>query len=959
MADFLDKFIPKDFLESYVKPDYLESFTKPDFLEQFVGSPTPDTTPSPATAASVAPSPAKPAPDKYYNIPYESTIVNTAKKYGIPTDLAVNLVRAESSFNQKARSKAGAIGLTQLMPGTARAMGVNPYDPVQNVEGGFKYLRQQYDAFGDWNLALAAYNAGPGAVKKYKGVPPYKETRNYVRTINGKPVKGELRFPVKVNKPKGALDFSETLPASDFRPYQCNRYVVGVLQKHYGWQGTKISDVNNKKFATPISTEQIRPGAIVHLRPVKKAGYGTQHWAIVMRDKGGTLTLNELITHPDGKTVGVGTHRTLESQAYRVDRAYMPNGIEHIPQGVGKVGYYMGKAWNRLNKPLLGKPAIPGTVPYRINEWINNLPPGADLMFGGPTGVVSASMRNASRIAAAAKAAGVAGKYGNVSSKAGKIVSAAERIRPFNGGITRIESALSDIAVMEKKVASLRKAASMEKNPSLAAKLKRAAEVAQSEVDASMANIKPLVSKVGIDDALRTAYEARQLDANVSFPRATIRGNIPIEGPESVGQAALRVGTEVINAPRTIMTSFDLSAPLRQGALLIGEPKQFLGAAKKMFKAAVSENGFKQIMDDIIANPGYDDMIRSGVSITTVGGMGIKTAEEAYIAGGMLEKIPILGKGIAASERAYTGFLNSLRAGVFYKYKDLWKDVATERDFAQLAKFINAASGRGGLGVMEDAAPTLANVFFSPRFFASRIEAPLMMASSSRLVRGVAMKNLIAFTTSALALLAMAKLAGAEVEIDPRSSDFGRAKFGNTRFDFFAGYQPIVRFAAQLITGQGKSATGKYKGHIRQQSRAELIGRFFRSKLAPMPGNVWSVVEGKDYAGQKFGAKELARSIIPMVISDTREALQSSGIGLGIAAGIASMFGIGVSSYGTKGGGKVESFYPTAKSEGYPGGSTEGYGPSEGQGYVPPTPIKSKSKPKREIGEKDFLSKYR
>lgn len=107
-----------------------------------------------------------------------------ARKHGIPENLFVSLVRHESGFNPRAVSRAGAMGLTQLMPGTARALGVkNPFDPVQNLEGGARYLKQQYNRFGRWDLALAAYNAGPGAVSRYGGIPPYKETQNYVRSV--------------------------------------------------------------------------------------------------------------------------------------------------------------------------------------------------------------------------------------------------------------------------------------------------------------------------------------------------------------------------------------------------------------------------------------------------------------------------------------------------------------------------------------------------------------------------------------------------------------------------------------------------------------------------------------------------------------------------------------------------------------------------------------------------------
>ncbi len=120
-----------------------------------------------------------------YKGAYLATAKSAAQRYGVPEDLFLRLVQQESGWSPQARSHKGAIGLAQLMPQTARKMGVNPHDPQQNLHGGAKYLAMQYKKFGSWRLALAAYNAGPGAVEKYGGVPPYKETRNYVRAILG------------------------------------------------------------------------------------------------------------------------------------------------------------------------------------------------------------------------------------------------------------------------------------------------------------------------------------------------------------------------------------------------------------------------------------------------------------------------------------------------------------------------------------------------------------------------------------------------------------------------------------------------------------------------------------------------------------------------------------------------------------------------------------------------------
>jgi hypothetical protein len=136
-----------------------------------------------------------------------------ATEEGVDPDLFLKLVNQESRFRADAVSPKGALGPAQLMPGTARDLGVDPSDPLQNLRGGARYLKQQLDTFGEPALALAAYNAGPGAVQKYGGIPPFRETQNYVATILGgsapqarTSTQGGQQMAMMEEQPRGLLD---------------------------------------------------------------------------------------------------------------------------------------------------------------------------------------------------------------------------------------------------------------------------------------------------------------------------------------------------------------------------------------------------------------------------------------------------------------------------------------------------------------------------------------------------------------------------------------------------------------------------------------------------------------------------------------------------------------------------------------------------------------------------------
>jgi soluble lytic murein transglycosylase-like protein len=159
-----------------------------DFAAQLASANT-TTAPTDAASATLAPASTTGAAGVTSTlpaeVPYGAEITAAAQRNGLDPALLAGLIKQESGFNPNAGSSAGAQGLTQLMPGTARGLGVTDlHDPAQSIEGGARYLAQQMKTFnGDVARALAAYNAGPGAVQRYGGVPPYAETQNYVRAV--------------------------------------------------------------------------------------------------------------------------------------------------------------------------------------------------------------------------------------------------------------------------------------------------------------------------------------------------------------------------------------------------------------------------------------------------------------------------------------------------------------------------------------------------------------------------------------------------------------------------------------------------------------------------------------------------------------------------------------------------------------------------------------------------------
>lgn len=155
---------------------------KADSARKNGNAPTVAAAPSAAQKAETASATSEALP--LADAPLADLVREASTKFGVDPKLVSAVAEVESGGNQSAVSEAGAIGVMQLMPDTAAGLGVNPYDEKENVEGGAKYIKQMLDTFGgDVRKAVAAYNAGPQAVKDYGGVPPYRETQNYVNKV--------------------------------------------------------------------------------------------------------------------------------------------------------------------------------------------------------------------------------------------------------------------------------------------------------------------------------------------------------------------------------------------------------------------------------------------------------------------------------------------------------------------------------------------------------------------------------------------------------------------------------------------------------------------------------------------------------------------------------------------------------------------------------------------------------
>jgi hypothetical protein len=370
-----------------------------------------------------------------------------------------------------------------------------------------------------------------------------------------------------------------------------------------------------------------------------------------------------------------------------------------------------------------------------------------------------------------------------------------------------------------------------------------------------------------------------------------------------------------LNIPRALLSTLDLSAPFRQGVVLIGR-KEFWKSFAAMFKQYGSEDAFKAVRDEIFNRPTYKLMKEARLSLTGADHV-LSEREEAFMSDwaeklfDQPKKLPGVGKYIPnpvrASNRAYIGFLNKLRADTFDTLVKQAREAGIDfndrpKALRDIGRFINNATGRGSLGRFNQAVPVLNGLFFSPRLMAGRINMlrPDVYVRLDPFVRKKAIGSMLSFAGIAMTVLGLAKAGGAEVETDPRSADFAKIKIGNTRFDVLGGFQQYIRLFARVITNKSKNADGSVtelgKGYGKPTAK-DVVEQFFENKASPIAGLIRDLLDRKDATGQPITTeKEIGNLFVPLITQDIYDAYKEHGV-KGLLAGIPAAFGVGVQTY--------------------------------------------------------------
>lgn len=376
--------------------------------------------------------------------------------------------------------------------------------------------------------------------------------------------------------------------------------------------------------------------------------------------------------------------------------------------------------------------------------------------------------------------------------------------------------------------------------------------------------------------------------------------------------------TKVAGNMKSLQASLDNSAVFRQGLKTMWtEPKIWAKNSVDTFRTIArtlgGKNVLREVNADIVSRPNYDLYVKAKLAV--------KNPEEAFPES-LAEKVPYIRRLYKASEAAFTAFQYKNRVDVFDKYLDIAKkqgvDISDKKQLESIGKLVNSLTGRGYLGRAEAVAEPINNIFFSPRFLKSNFDtltAHVLQKDVTPFVRKKAATNLMKIVGGTAAIMATANaLMPGSVESDPRSSDFGKIRVGDTRFDIAGGMSSIVVLAARLLTQESKSATSGKITELNSDTFGsrqwdDVVKDFFMNKLSPAAATAKHLYEGKDFKGNDTDIiKESIRSVTPIGIQNANELLTNPNAANALIGIIADGLGIGTNTYSALGRGGVTSW---------------------------------------------------
>ncbi len=368
--------------------------------------------------------------------------------------------------------------------------------------------------------------------------------------------------------------------------------------------------------------------------------------------------------------------------------------------------------------------------------------------------------------------------------------------------------------------------------------------------------------------------------------------------------------SDLAGQAKSIKASFDLSAIFRQGFRpMLTHPAIWLKNSLGAFEDAWKTFGGKEVMDEVNADLQSRPNATNGYYRKAK--LAIGAPEEAYPSS-LPEKIPFLGRAYKASETAFTGFQYKMRADVFDKYIEIAKksgvDPSDKAQLESIGKLVNSLTMRGNLGALEPVANVVNNVFFSPRAIKSHIDfltAHAFDPDVSAFAKKQAAINLVKVISGTAAILAVANaLKPGSVELDPRSSDFGQIRIGDTRFNVTGGMNSIITLAAREIMQSSKSATTHKvtplnSGKFGAQTGQDVIVDFFANKLSPASSVVKDLINQSDFNGNKPTLLNEANNLVtPLAITTAMEAANDPRSANILLTVLADALGISANTYG-------------------------------------------------------------